>query len=281
MNWNPVSMPTPLQDEWIWLGESRFAVSGNTIWLCTNKGRVFKSTDRGYTWTVILSEAQYYDWRPSIAFQNSLIGIYALNIPGDATDHVVRKTTDGGATWVTLSNPVLANLAPSCIQYIPGTNSTYVMVGGRAPTMRGTAVTYDAGVSWTLLDTTGCFLTSFASSVRGWGSPFGGNVVYRYTGTPLPVEEETTLPAGCLLSQNYPNPFNPVTTIEYQLPRTGRVSLVVYDLLGREVATLVDGTEEQGFKSVTFDASSLASGIYLYRLRAGDYSQTRTMAVVK
>jgi hypothetical protein len=88
-------------------------------------------------------------------------------------------------------------------------------------------------------------------------------------------------PDACRLFQNDPNPFNPVTTIEFQLPRAGRVTLVVYDLLGREVARLVDGTEESGFKSITFDASSLASGIYLYRLRAGDFSQTRTMAVVK
>jgi predicted GH43/DUF377 family glycosyl hydrolase len=95
------------------------------------------------------------------------------------------------------------------------------------------------------------------------------------------VEEGSEAPESFALHQNYPNPFNPVTTIEYQLPRAARVSLVVYDLLGREVARLVDGTEESGFKSVTFDASSLASGIYLYRLRAGEFAQTRTMAVVK
>ncbi|OGU74865.1 MAG: hypothetical protein A2V93_04240 [Ignavibacteria bacterium RBG_16_34_14] len=187
-NWNPVTMPTPLTDEWTFLGESRFAVSGNTIWFCTNKGRIFKSTDIGYTWNIILSESQYTDWLPSIAFQNSQIGIYALKMAGNATDHIVRKTTDGGATWNIIPNPVLVNLAPSTIQHIPGTNSTYILTAGRASTMKGTAVTFDAGETWTLLDTIGCFLVNFASYTDGWGSQLGTNIVYKYVGPPLPVE---------------------------------------------------------------------------------------------
>jgi photosystem II stability/assembly factor-like uncharacterized protein len=187
-NWNPVTMPTPLTDEWTWLGESRFTVSGNNVWFCTNKGRVFKSIDKGYTWAIILSESQYYDWGPSIAFQNSQAGIYALKEGGDSTDHIVRKTTNGGTTWSIISNPVLANLAPSTIQYIPGTSSTYILVAGRASTMKGTAVTTDAGETWTLLDTVGCYLANFPSYVDGWGSKWGTNVVYKYVGPPLPVE---------------------------------------------------------------------------------------------
>jgi hypothetical protein len=83
------------------------------------------------------------------------------------------------------------------------------------------------------------------------------------------------------LSQNYPNPFNPFTTIHYQIPSRAHVTLTVFDLLGREVATLVDGMEEPGEKRATFDGSALASGVYFYRLRAGDFVQTRKLVLVR
>jgi hypothetical protein len=83
------------------------------------------------------------------------------------------------------------------------------------------------------------------------------------------------------LSQNYPNPFNPTTTILYELPRTSQVTLTVYDLLGREVATLVNGVEEPGHKSVEFNATNLAGGIYFYRITAGDHVLTRKLVYLK
>lgn len=83
------------------------------------------------------------------------------------------------------------------------------------------------------------------------------------------------------LSQNYPNPFNPTTVINYQLPVSGKVTLKVYDLLGRELATLVNDRENAGSYSVKFDGSRLASGIYFYRLQAGSFSQTKKLMLVK
>ncbi len=88
-------------------------------------------------------------------------------------------------------------------------------------------------------------------------------------------------PAQFSLGPNYPNPFNPVTVISYDLPVTTQVSLKVYDLLGKEITALVDGMQDAGFKSVEFDASNLASGVYLYRLQAGDFVATRKLVVVK
>ncbi len=94
-------------------------------------------------------------------------------------------------------------------------------------------------------------------------------------------ESVPIIPSTFTLMQNYPNPFNPGTTIEYQLPVQGQVELEVFDALGREVATLVNGVEVPGYRSVRFDASRLASGPYFYRLRAGDFVQTRTMLLLK
>ncbi|MFA6597038.1 MAG: zinc-dependent metalloprotease [Ignavibacteriaceae bacterium] len=83
------------------------------------------------------------------------------------------------------------------------------------------------------------------------------------------------------LTQNYPNPFNPVTTINYQLPKSGSVTLKVFDILGNEVKTLVNEQKEMGRYTVQFDASSLASGMYVYQLRVNDYTSTKKMMLVK
>jgi hypothetical protein len=89
------------------------------------------------------------------------------------------------------------------------------------------------------------------------------------------------IPASFELAQNYPNPFNPATTITYAVPREAKVKLEVFDLLGRRVATLVDGLQEVGTHSVSFGGSGLASGVYLYRLSAPDQMITKKMVLMK
>ena len=93
--------------------------------------------------------------------------------------------------------------------------------------------------------------------------------------------EGEELPTEVSLSQNYPNPFNPQTTIEYALPQAGDVSLLVYDMLGREVATLLEGPQAAGRHAVHFDANGLPNGTYVYRLVAPNKTITRTMVLIK
>ena len=83
------------------------------------------------------------------------------------------------------------------------------------------------------------------------------------------------------LSQNYPNPFNPSTTIEFDLPKTSEVNLKIFNILGEEVTTLVSDRLSAGSYSYEWDASKLASGVYLYRLQAGNYVETRKMVLMK
>ena len=89
------------------------------------------------------------------------------------------------------------------------------------------------------------------------------------------------LPTQFTLNQNYPNPFNPTTVISYELPQVADVQLQVFDMLGRQVATLVDGTVQAGTHRVTFDASNLSSGVYIYRLHTAEHILTRKLTVLK
>ena len=99
-----------------------------------------------------------------------------------------------------------------------------------------------------------------------------------YTGTD---DEIVTLPKEYTLRQNYPNPFNPMTTIKYAVPKTSLVSIKVYDLTGQEVASLINEIKEVGTYEVKFDARNLASGIYLYRMFAGDFTAVKKLNVLK
>ena len=102
--------------------------------------------------------------------------------------------------------------------------------------------------------------------------------------TDTSVEDEPSLsevPGGFLLEQNYPNPFNPATTIRYTIPSNMEVRIDVYNVAGQRVATLVNERQEAGVHTATFDGTYMASGVYLYRLTAGDFVETRKMTLIK
>jgi len=92
---------------------------------------------------------------------------------------------------------------------------------------------------------------------------------------------ESQIPTKFSLEQNYPNPFNPATTIAYSIPKESQVSLKIYDVMGREVVEVVNGRQSAGSYNVEFDASSLASGTYLYKLTAGEFISVKKMVLLK
>ncbi|HIB73661.1 MAG TPA: T9SS type A sorting domain-containing protein, partial [Candidatus Marinimicrobia bacterium] len=88
------------------------------------------------------------------------------------------------------------------------------------------------------------------------------------------------------IHQNYPNPFNPITTLRYDLPENSLVNIIIYDMLGREVKTLINQTQDAGYRSVIWNATNdygkpVSAGIYLYQIQAGEYMQTKKMVLLK
>ncbi|MCL6099667.1 MAG: T9SS type A sorting domain-containing protein [Bacteroidetes bacterium] len=89
------------------------------------------------------------------------------------------------------------------------------------------------------------------------------------------------MPTEFGLEQNYPNPFNPSTTINYSLPRSGFVSMKIYDVLGKEIKTLISETKIAGNYSIKFDGVNLPSGIYFYQMKTSEYMRTKKMILLK
>jgi len=112
-------------------------------------------------------------------------------------------------------------------------------------------------------------------------SSLGSGVYHTKIGNSITSVKDNALAKDFNLSQNYPNPFNPSTKINYSVPVKGNVKLTVYDLLGRKVTELVNEIKPAGKYSVNFDAGELASGTYIYRLKAGNFSISRKMILVK
>ncbi len=119
------------------------------------------------------------------------------------------------------------------------------------------------------------------SEVDGYFRLHKLGVTYDDTPTNTELKEEDTQPNQFTLRQNYPNPFNPTTSIQFELPSNGFTTLKVYDMLGREVSTLINKNLTMGVHSVNFDASTLSSGVYIYRLEMGSQSITRKMTLIK
>ncbi len=112
-------------------------------------------------------------------------------------------------------------------------------------------------------------------------NPFDIGAYEYMLSTVINEDSHSSSPSSFRLEQSYPNPFNPNTTISYQLPSKIRVTLIVYDILGCEVARLVDSTEDPGYKRVRFDGTGLSSGVYFYMLKAGDFIQTKKLILLK
>ncbi len=137
--------------------------------------------------------------------------------------------------------------------------------------------TANSGKTWGYYtdNSSGCTMTSGATQANRPN-------ISLYLNTSTSVSNEITgIPKKFDLKQNYPNPFNPVTKIQYEIPKASFVTIKVYDIIGREVALLVNSNMEAGYYMYDFDASALSSGVYIYKMTAGNFEKTLRMMVVK
>ncbi|MBT8387336.1 MAG: T9SS type A sorting domain-containing protein, partial [Ignavibacteria bacterium] len=147
----------------------------------------------------------------------------------------------------------------------------------------------DGGLTWTpqFSGVASNFLAAvyFVDAMNGWVTGEGGTILHTSDGGGIvgieTNETASKLPENFLLSQNYPNPFNPSTTISWQQPEVGHVTLKIFDVLGREVSTLLNEELNAGKHETTFDASQFSSGIYFYQINAGKYIETKKMLLMK
>jgi plastocyanin len=117
--------------------------------------------------------------------------------------------------------------------------------------------------------------------IHGGPGGVGMSGIIRVINPAVGVNKNTSQPDRFLVEQNYPNPFNPTTTIRYALPQSGLVTVKVFNILGEELATVVNGVESAGAHEIQFNAANLPSGIYFYRVQDGNVTQTKRMLLLK
>jgi hypothetical protein len=199
----------------------------------------------------------------------------------------IKKTTDGGATWQAVTNPpgITAFAAINMNGLKEGSNTIRVSLYDGASNY--CFKTTNLGTAWTQETlpaqgiTNGIADMEFLSSTLGFaGGPAGTFMRY---GNPSGIGESNyEIPSEYMLEQNFPNPFNPSTTINFSIPKSSDVSLKIYDVLGKEVATLVKEFKLAGNYSVNFtETSGLNSGVYYYTITAGNFTDTKKLVLVK
>jgi len=201
---------------------------------------------------------------------------------------ILLKTSDGGQTWIEkrFDNFLVNDIyfSDSLHGWAVGGDKAFYPPPWGWPVGNGVILnTIDGGESWTVQADGLIDPLNTIHFKDGYGWAVGGNgLVLRYDGVSwVDQNNAKTYPNQFSLSQNYPNPFNPSTTIEFSLPKSEFVNLRIYNILGEEVATLVSDKLQVGNHTYQFDGSNLASGVYLYRIEAGEFQQVRKMILLR
>ena len=278
---------------------------GSNSVIPSNAGGLYRSTDQGLNWTRIASPGPtiaplamlpngyiyagagfglYRSTDRGTSWQGLLMPTYVHSLAVEMNGTLYAGTwgaglffsSDYGDTW---NKAGLAGLDVQCLFVSP---DGAVYCGTQT---QGAFVRHQADTSFTPLNSglASQGVLSFAMDRSGYlyaGSYDAG--VFR-SASPITGINRTTgaIPATFALYQNYPNPFNPTTTIRYEIPSNSLVVLKVYDILGRDVATVVNEKQAAGVKTVAFRASGLSSGVYVYRLQASEFAQSRMMLLLK
>ena len=270
-------------------------------------GFIFKTTNAGVSWTRKNFFYPSVNEIKDVIFLNSTTGI-AVAQAGEGTALVkIYKSINTGTTWDSVTT--FGNLLPESINFVTGTGTALITgwIDSSGLFVNYTLKTTDYGSTWvrkriyannamiiksSLVDQNNWFIGGgdFTSSAIVLKSTNGGGVFVS--------QISNTVPEKYKLFQNYPNPFNPITKIKFDIPSDvkretqngyfplrwgigGMTTLKIYDILGKEIATLVNEQLQPGTYEVTFDGGNLPSGVYFYRLRANDFIGTKKLVLLK
>lgn len=247
------------------------------------------TTNGGNTWIA----SQFNSLPPGTTTPNLYKVVYTSGTNAIAVgQQLILRSSDDGATW---NYSPVTDLVESInsVAFINANNGWAVGSKTSAPRSVGLYFTSDAGNEWQKQTDVAIFdtmraLNDVAIDPSGYAWISAGSSAIYTNSPPSAVKNDLEIPTGFVLEQNYPNPFNPSTKIRWQCPLSGWQTLKVYDLLGNEVAILVDEYKSAGNHEIEFEItankfgkSQLASGIYFYQLRAGTFVSTKKMIFLK
>jgi photosystem II stability/assembly factor-like uncharacterized protein len=236
-------------------------------------GAIFMTTNGGANWSQLVSG--------TIREFSSVSAVTPDTAWAVGVNGLVVRTIDGGSTWDSLYLGTTHHF--SHIQFVDPMTG---WISGGDNTHATVLQTTDGGATWVTQDAgTSNYLYGFffLDADLGWAVGYDGTIIHTTTGG-TGIEESTDLKeysTDVILSQNSPNPFNNVTSIRFGIPEVAHVRLAVYDLIGQEVVTLVDGMMGAGQHSVRFDSENLPNGVYFYRLTADTVTRTKMCVLMR
>jgi len=235
------------------------------------RGTILRTTNSGTTW-ITQTTSVTTNWLYGVSFSDANNGCTV----GDSG--TILYTTNGGTTWTTQTSGTTNTLYG--ISFIDVNNG--VAVG-----LKGTILnTTNGGETWTTQKSGTTNILEgvyFSDANNGTAVGLNGTILHTTNGGVTFIEEHQIyeIPTQFLLSNNWPNPFNPSTRITYTIPKRSDVSIKVFNLLGSEVTELVKSEMEAGGYDIEFNASNLPSGVYFYRIQAGNFIDTKKMILLK
>ena len=247
-------------------------------WIATIGELYFRTTNGGTTWMSGTLPSTGSLTVSDMQFANQQVG-WAVGWSG-----FVVRTIDGGASW-TVQN--IGTTEDHLFSVHVVSSSEAWLTGREADPLTMNGVVYhttNGGTTWTREVVApnpywGYAITGSGGNV--WIAGYEGRILKKLGPTGVKEDQTNASPSGFQLAQNFPNPFNPSTTLSFSIPSSSFVILKVYDMLGKEVRTLVNENKPAGIYGITFDATGLPSGLYFYRLQAGGQTITRKMLLVK
>lgn len=281
LNWISLPVDTSqvrlLVDCHFWSVDSGFVVGGYTPnnQNSSAKAVILFTSNGGANWVKVYQSARTNEWCWKIQFVNRQLGFSSIERYTAPT--FIIKTTNGGMNWTEISLP--GNITN--LEGIGFVNEQTGWVGGWGQAYNEPNYeTTNGGLNWHL---------------AGWGKNMNrirfisdtlayavGITVYKYTAEPIGIQQVSTeLPFNYELKQNYPNPFNPSTKISFSLPVSSYTTLKIFDVLGKEIKTLVEQNLGPGNYSITWNADENPGGIYFYKIISDNYSESRKMVLIK